>query len=73
MNRLKPKASTIEMRKACRCRGQSSGRYKSETMEHVPVGVGMLLGLPLELRCDKCGKAWKEVKPARRTRKGQKR
>jgi hypothetical protein len=55
------KKSVLQLVKACRCRGTSSGCYMIDG-EKVPNAVGLLLGIVPEVKCDKCGKRWREAK-----------
>lgn len=59
---MKSAKNGVELKKACRCRGKSTGHYPKIDGCVVPVAFGMLLGLVPVVKCDKCGKRWKKVK-----------
>jgi len=73
--REKPKRKTVhgtEYRKACRCKGRSTGKFIppadwKEPIPIIPVAFGIMMGLPIKMTCDKCGKEWIGT-PAKRRR-----
>lgn len=50
-------------RKACRCRGKSTGAFYWDSGEPTTAGIGMLCGLRLLMTCDRCGKKWRRGWP----------
>lgn len=63
--RLRPvkhrKPALEPQKKACRCRGRSTGAFFWDSGDEALLVVGLLCGLRCVTVCDKCGKKWRQA------------